>query len=282
MSQAETGQVYRGDLDKLLAKISSYRGLDLGQYRRQYLERRLAARLRTVGLHTYRQYAQLLDENPAEYAALLDTLTINVTDFFRDPSVYHKFRHSVVPDLLREKRSGRQRMIRAWSAGCATGEEAYSVTMAVMDAMERQGDEERFLLSVFGTDLDPKALAIAKRAEYDAEALRHLPHLYRTKYVEVQGSTMRIRPEVTQHVRFSLLNLFEDKPISVVDVIFCRNVFIYFSREQQEKVLERFWTSLSRGGFLVLGRSEKLAQSFMKRFDLVSGKERIYRKPKGP
>ncbi|MBE0476892.1 MAG: protein-glutamate O-methyltransferase CheR [Coriobacteriia bacterium] len=280
MGQAETGQVYRGDLDKLLRKIGEERGLDLGQYRRQYLERRLATRLRALGLHTYRQYAQRLDLDPGEYASLLDTLTVNVTDFFRDPTVYQRFRHEIVPALLETKLASRHRMIRAWSAGCATGEEPYSITMSVLDAIERSGDS--FLLSVYGTDLDPGVLEAARRAEYRLEALRHVPPVYRAKYVETLGDRFRLMPVVTDHVRFSLLNLFEDRPINVVDVIFCRNVFIYFTRQQQERVLDRFWTSLSRGGYLVLGRSEKLANSFTGRFELVSGKERIYRKPGGP
>lgn len=280
MSQAEVGQVYRGDLDKLLAKIGSERGLDLGQYRRQYLERRFAARLRAVGLHSYRQYAQRLDSDPQEYAALLDTLTINVTDFFRDPTVYQAFRTRVVPALLKAKMASRHRMIRAWSAGCATGEEAYSITMTLLDAVERSN--EPFLISVYGTDLDPKALETARKGEYRIADAKNLPHAFRMKYAEMGDDVFRISESVKEHVRFSPLNLFEDRPISVVDLIFCRNVFIYFTKEQQEKVLERFWTALSRGGYLILGRSEKLVPSFGSRFELVSSRERIYRKPGGP
>ena len=280
MSQAEAGQVYRGDLDKLLAKIGAERGLDLGQYRRQYLERRLAARLRTLGLHSYRQYALQLDRDPAEYAQLLDTLTINVTDFFRDPTVYQAFRTRVVPALIKAKMAGRHRMIRAWSAGCATGEEAYSIAMTLLDGVERS--HEPFLVSVYGTDLDPKALEVARKGEYRASDAKNLPHAFRMKYAELEDDVFRVSETVKEHVRFSPLNLFEDRPISVVDLIFCRNVFIYFTKEQQEKVLERFWTALSRGGYLILGRSEKMASSFGGRFELVSSKERIYRKPGGP
>ncbi len=280
MTRIETDEVYRGNLDKLLTKINQERGLDLSQYRRPYVERRLAARLRMLGLHSYRQYSRYLDEHPEEYAGLLDTLTINVTDFYRDPTVYTLFRGTIIPSIVNEKLTGRQRMIRAWSAGCATGEEPYSIAMSFLDAIE--GKQPKLLLSVMGTDIDPSALTIAKRGTYDIAKLRQIPHTHRLRYVEVSGNTFTFNSAVKEHVRFSVLNLFEDKPINVVDVIFCRNVFIYFDRDQQEQVLEKFWSALYRGGYLVLGRSEKLAPAFAGRFELVSGKERVYRKPKRP
>ena len=277
MSHAQAGQVYRGNLDKLIRKIDSERGIDLGQYRRQYLERRIAARLRGLDLHSYRQYSDFLDAHPEEYAKLLDTLTINVTEFYRDSTVFDLLRSQVVPELVERKSRSRHRMLRAWSAGCATGEETYSITMSLLEGMGKQ--RSAFLLSVLGTDLDPQALAVAKRAEYSLDKLKNIPHEHQVKYLQVEGDTFRIRPEVVQHVKFRPLNLFHDRPISVVDIIFCRNVFIYFSREQQDAVLDKFWSALSRGGYLVLGRSEKLGKEAAGRFELINGRERIYRKP---
>jgi chemotaxis methyl-accepting protein methylase len=269
--------VYRGDLDRLIRKVREERGLDLHQYRRAYTERRLAARMRTLALHTYRQYERYLDANAEEYQKLLDTLTINVTDFYRDSTVYDILQAQVIPTLLKEKTRVRQRSIRVWSAGCATGEEAYSIAMAFLAAMGHQSD--RFMLSVFGTDIDPKALEVAKAATYDISKLPHIPAAHQLRFVDKSEHTFTIRPEVTQRVKFRRLNLFEDEPINIVDVILCRNVFIYFTREQQERVLEKFWKVLYRGGFLVLGRSEKMAPSLASKFELVSGRERVYRKP---
>lgn len=277
MAHAETEHVYRGNLEKLLRKVNEERGLDLSQYRRPYIERRVAARLRTLNLHSYRQYAAYIDEHPDEYGQLLDVLTINVTDFFRDRTVYEVFSTQVLPELLESKLARRQSMIRVWSAGCATGEEAYSVAMVLMEALDE--NSHRVLVNVWGTDIDPNALAVAKRGVYPVSELRHIPHRYQVKYVKVEGDTFSIAPQVASRVRFHSLNLFADKPISVSDVIFCRNVFIYFDRTQQERILERFWTSLTRGGYLVLGRSEKLAPGVSHRYELVNGKERIYRKP---
>ncbi|HEY3316928.1 MAG TPA: protein-glutamate O-methyltransferase CheR [Coriobacteriia bacterium] len=277
MELPEADSVYRGDLDRLIRKVREERGLDLHQYRRAYAERRLAARMRTLTLHTYRQYERYLDAHPDEYSKLLDTLTINVTDFYRDGSVYEILRGNVIPSLLKEKARARQRSIRVWSAGCATGEEAYSVTMAFLSAMGRDADD--FLLNVFATDIDPRALETAREATYDVAKLPHIPKAEQMRFVEKSKDTFRIKPEVTQHVRFKRLNLFEDEPINIVDVILCRNVFIYFTREQQARVLESFWRVLYRGGYLVLGRSEKMAPALAARFELVSGRERVYRKP---
>jgi chemotaxis methyl-accepting protein methylase len=268
--------VYRGDLGKLLAKVGRDRGLDLTQYRPAYVERRVAARLRVLNMHTYRQYARVLDADPNEYAKLLDTLTINVTDFFRDPPVYTAFRDQIIPSIIEGKTRSRQRMIRVWSAGCATGQEPYSLAMAFLSAKDFQ--ERSFMLSVVGTDLDPRALQTAKTAEYDVGALTHIPKAEQHRFVIVDGKTFHFTPEVTRHVKFQRLNLFSDEPIHMVDVIFCRNVFIYFTRDQQAKVLDAFHRSLARGGYLVLGRSEKMASGLSAMYETVSGRDRIYRK----
>lgn len=271
--------VYRGNLDRLLSKIRDERALDLSQYRPRYVERRLASRLHALNLHSYRQYAAYLDQNPGEYAQLMDTLTINVTQFFRDTSVFDVFRADVIPTLLADKAKRHQRMIRVWSAGCATGQETYSLAMSFLSAMGPKANE--YLLTILGTDIDPRALAEAKRATYEISQLAAIPMKEQDRYVEVNGDTFTFKPEVTRHCKFEYLNLFEDKPIQVVDVIFCRNVFIYFNREDQDRVLGVFWSALSRGGYLVLGRSERIAPSTQAEFELVNGRERIYRKPLG-
>ncbi len=275
MVSHDAESVHRGDLAGFVRKVNEDRGLDLSQYRTGYLERRIAARLHVLGLITYRQYARYLDAHPDEYARLLDTLTINVTEFFRDTETYDVFQETVVPELVERKLSRRHRMIRAWSAGCATGEEPYSIVMSLLAAL----GEREFLVSVLGTDIDTSALDVARHAEYPIERLDGIPEEYRAAFLDVGESSFHVKPEVARYVRFKPLNLFEERPIHVVDVIFCRNVFIYFTRDQQARVMERFWRALHRGGFLVLGRSEKLATTLADRLELVDGSQRIYRKP---
>ena len=275
MNQPGTEQVYRGDIGRLMAKIADQRGLDLTQYRTAYVERRVAVRLRALNLHTYRQYSRLLDSSPEEYAKLLDALTINVTDFFRDPPVYHVFRSQIVPEIIQRKKRSRRRMIRVWSAGCATGEDPYSIAMAFLAELGALADG--FMINIIATDLDPNALAFAQRAQYDIAKLKHIPKTDQLKFVDIEGDKFRIRPEVTRHVKFKRLNLFTDEPIHVVDIIFCRNVFIYFTREQQERVLDIFSSSISRDGYMVLGRSKRRAASVAGCFEMVGGRDRSYR-----
>jgi chemotaxis protein methyltransferase CheR len=277
MEPRPSDAINRGNLARLLEKIRDDRGLDLAQYRPRYVERRVATRLNALGLHTYRQYAARLDEDPAEYHRLLDALTINVTQFFRDPSVYELFRTEVLPELLEAKAARHQRIVRVWSAGCATGEEPYSIAMAVLSEIRRSRRSE-VLPTVIGTDIDRSALEKAKRGEYPLAALAHIPLPDQRQYVDVRGDHFRFKPELTKLVRFQYLNLFEAPPIRAVDVVFCRNVFIYFNREEQDRMLGSFWEALSRGGYLVLGRSERLSPALSKQFELISGRERIYRK----
>jgi chemotaxis protein methyltransferase CheR len=265
-----------GDATRLITQVERERGIDLSQYRLSYLERRLGTRLRALGLVTYRQYGQHLSEHPDEYARLLDTLTVNVTDFFRDPPVWKIIRGEVIPAIIKAKSATGQHGIRVWSAGCATGEEPYSLAMAFLSAMPATGPS--FLLSVTATDLDPLAIATAQTAEYDVAKLEHVPGADRVRFTETNGKRFKVKPEVTEHVRFRKLNLFSDPPPLAVDLILCRNVFIYFTREQQERITNVFHRALARGGYLVLGRTEKMAMGATAGFEPVSSKERIYRK----
>lgn len=268
--------IYRGNLDKLLAKVAEERGFDLAQYRPRYVERRLAARLRAVGVHTYRQYARYLDEHPEEYPKLLDALMINVTQFFRDTVVWDHLAADVVPLLLEDALAHRRKSIRIWSAGCASGEEPYSIAMLFLAALDRP--EYRDLqIHVNATDLDRDALATAERGEYPAAHALKIPAELRERFVIVEGDRMRVRPEVQACVRFSYLSLFEDAPIQIVDAVFCRNVFIYFNRDEQDRMLRSFARALARGGYLVLGRSERVSPGLAGEFELVSSRERIYR-----
>ena len=281
MADLGAGQPQRGNLDKLVRKVSEDRGLDLGHYRRSYLERRLAARLRSVGLVTYRQYADLLDRDPDEYARFLQVLTINVTDFFRDPKVWDVLRDTVVPELVAAKISHRGTILRIWCAGCATGEEAYSLAMMLLDAL---GDQRgRFTIAIQATDIDPEVLETARLATYGAEKIVHIPMHMRSRYT-VDGpagttGSFQIALDVRRLVHFQPFSLFDSPPMKLVDLVMCRNVFIYFDRSEQARVLSGFWNAMSPGAFLVLGRSERLSADAYARFETIDGKERVYRKP---
>jgi chemotaxis methyl-accepting protein methylase len=261
-----------------MGKVLRDRGFDLTQYRRAYVERRLAARLRTLELRTYRDYAYLLEVDPSEYARMLDTLTINVTDFFRDDAVWDILRKRVIPEMVADKLRGRSRTIRIWSAGCATGEEPYSIAMMVLDILGK--DADKFLINVLGSDLDPDVLRFAEKGRYTNDKLKNIPPSYQVRFTRAIGkSEFEIKPEITHLVRFRHSSLFGESPMKVADLILCRNVFIYLDRPRQMAVLERFWGSLARGGYLVLGRSEKMPAEMARRFEPIEPKERVYRRP---
>lgn len=280
MTHSARGEAYLGSIDRLLAKVEATRGVDLTLYRRSYVERRLTARLRKLGLTSYRQYSDLLDSEPSEYEHLFDTLTINVTEFFRDAPVWKVIRNQVMEDIVEGKSGGRTKTIRLWSAGCATGEEAYSLAMVLLDTLGERASNH--IVSVTATDLDPIALRTAEHAVYPNQHLRHLPSSYQIRFTErVDASHFRIAPHVRRIVRFARLSMFEESPMRMMDLILCRNVFIYFDRAQQAKVLEGFSRSLVRGGYLVLGRSEKLSEEAAALLEVVDGRERIYRKRAG-
>lgn len=278
MSEDDRPAASRGDLDKFMGALLSDRGLDLTQYRRAYIERRLAARMRTLEMNSYREYSEKLLSEPDEYSHLIDVLTINVTDFFRDKPVWDILRKRVVPDMLAEKFRGRSRTIRVWSAGCATGEEPYSIAMMLLDALGE--DADKFLITILGTDLDPDVLETASKGLYANASLKNIPPSYQVRFVRSVGKeSFEILPEVRRLVRFKNVSLFEGTPMRVADLVLCRNVFIYLDRPRQAKVLESFWTALARGGYMVLGRSEKLSIESARRFDPIEPKERVYRKP---
>jgi chemotaxis methyl-accepting protein methylase len=264
-------------MDRLIVRVRESRGIDLSMYRKAYLERRLAARMRVVGVDTYRKYADLLEGDPSEYRRFLDVLTINVTEFYRDQAVWDVLSSQVIPDILASKKEGRSRTIRIWSAGCATGEEPYSLVMLLLDALGPQ--LSRVHLSVLATDLDQSALARAQAGVFSREKLSRIPPEYQLRFTrELNEEQFEIVPEVRGHVRFTRASLFDDAPARAVDLVLCRNVFIYFDREQQERVLENFGRAMARGGYVVLGRSERLSGTATALFEPINGKERVYRR----
>lgn len=278
MPGAESKPPVRGSLSRLLTRLARDHGVDLSQYRETYLERRVAARMRDRGFDTYRRYGDFIDEHPEEIARLLDAVSINVTEFFRDKVVWNSIRTHAIPDILERKRGGKSRSIRVWSAGCATGEEPYSIAMMLLGEL---GDAaSNYLITVMATDVDETALAAARRARYPRSALRGMPVDYRLRFTRAVGDAeFEILPEVRKLVRFHKESLAVEPPSRHMDMVLCRNVFIYFERDRQAQVLEGFWKAMAPGGYLVLGRSEKLSSEAAERFENVNGRERVYRKP---
>lgn len=259
----------------LLRKISKERGLCLSQYKDTYIRRRLQKRMRYLDIESYEMYSRFLSRHPDEYVPLLDTLTINVTNFFRDSDLYEAFQHRVLPAVLHHKKDRGQSMIRIWSAGCATGQEPYSIAMILREVLGFR--IQKFIVSILATDIDPQALETAKKGEYDRGLISHVPEAYIDKYFSDNG-TYVAGDLLKSLIKFKRVDLFADIVAQHIDVIFCRNVLIYFSRKQQDELFGQFHKALGNGGFLIIGKTETLSPRWYDKFSAFAARERVFRK----
>lgn len=260
----------------LKRRIFQDRGFDCEQYKENYLKRRIAVRLRATGAEGYMGYLHILKTRPDEYTRLLNELTINVTQFFRDQDVYMKLYESVVPEMLEEKQKVGSRTLRVWSAGCASGEEPYSVAMLID---QRLGDDaDKWNIRVVGSDIDERSLEMAKRAVYGEVNL--FPGMDVNRYFDVgetdEGPRYRLKNLIRRKVRFEKVDLLDDGKKRHFDMVMCRNVLIYFGRDVQSRIIAHLASSILREGYLILGKSETLGTETGALFKAVFPRERIY------
>ena len=259
----------------LTRKISRDTGLSLDAYKDKCLRRRIAVRMRACGVHSYADYQALLDTNPAEYERLKDAITINVTRFYRNADTWNLLR-----TLLHEVCADERAEVRAWSAGCSSGEEAYTLAMLIADHLDREGKPERLgLVTVDATDIDRQCLERAQEARYRREALAEIPPSLAHRYFENDGDECRVVERVRRRVVVRAQDLSSDPPPRRnYDLILCRNVVIYFGRSTQERVFTAFADALAPGGLLILGKVETLFGPARDRLTLLDPRERVYRR----
>ncbi len=238
-------------LKELLQELAEQRGFDFRGYKKTTLERRFRKRMFQLNMGSYADYAQFIRRTPDEVNELLNTILINVTEFFRDPPAWEVLRHDILPRILKQLKLGAS--FRAWSAGCASGEEAYSIAILLAEFFGPRILE--FDIKIYATDIDEEELTIARRGEYPAEALRKIRPEWREKYFHGKGP-LRVNRDIRRLVIFGRSNLGQDAPISHVNLLTCRNVLIYFDPELQEQILSRLHYALEPGGILFLGKSE--------------------------
>ncbi|MDO9409363.1 CheR family methyltransferase [Patulibacter sp.] len=259
-------------LEQLLAFLHERRGFDFSGYKRPTLRRRIRKRMADVGIEDYATYQDVLEVDSREYTQLFNTILINVTSFFRDRETWDALREDVVPELVAATPDDRP--IRVWCAGCASGEEAYTIVMVLAEALGE--DEFRRRVKIYATDIDEEALDEARQARYRDDQVEAVPEDLRERYFERAGSGWAFRSDLRRHVIFGRNDLVQDAPISRIDLLVSRNVLMYFTAETQARILERFNFALRPTGHLLLGRSEMLiahAELFAPR-DL---KRRIFR-----
>ncbi|HEX2208959.1 MAG TPA: protein-glutamate O-methyltransferase CheR [Longimicrobium sp.] len=262
------------ELEKLKRKIERDRGFNCQFYKEKCLRRRIAVRMRARGQKTFQDYGALLDHDPAEYDHLLDTLTINVTKFFRNLETWQAVEQSVLPALF--ERPG---PVKVWSAGSASGEEAYTCSILMREWLEKQGrSAEASRIQITGTDIDRRSLDAARKGEYPDLSMSETPPRIRDRWF-TGGPPWTVKPEPRQGVTFERRDLISGQPMSGQHLIFCRNVVIYFDREIQERLFKRFHDALVPGGFLVMGKVETLIGEARLLFRPVNNRERIFRRP---
>ena len=242
------------DLDALIDYLKRSRGFDFTGYKPASLERRIQKRMQIVGVRDYPDYVDFLEVHPEEFAALFNTILINVTAFFRDPTAWEYLASVVVPEMV--SRKGSNATIRTWSAGCASGEEAYTLAILLAEALGVEAYKER--VKVYATDIDDEALTRARQASYNMREVAGVPPELLAKYFEENNGTYSFRKDLRRNLIFGRHDLIQDAPISRIDLLACRNTLMYLNAETQSRILTRFHFALNDGGVLFLGRAETL------------------------
>lgn len=278
-------------LEAILAHVTSRSGCDFTRYNRNSMARRVLRRMIDTQSRGMEEYLALLTARPGEVGALLDTLTIRVSEFFRDPEVFELVAAEVLPGIVRGKRAAGDRSLRIWSAACACGEELYSLAMLTLECLAALEGDSPWTLTFLGTDLDREALALARRGVFSERGLRTVPPAFRAKYffpVPVGTESWRLVPALTELCAFQPFDLTSGKHLSPpggvfaeYDCIACRNFFIYCQNALKDEVLYRMHRGLRPGGCLILGKAENLPSSLEQWYIPLDRRLHVYRRKGG-
>jgi len=265
-------------LDKIAIILRTQTGHDFSLYKRSSIFRRIERRMSLHQIARIMDYVRYLQSNPAESQLLFKELLIGVTNFFRDPAEWELLQTAVLPALLGRLPNGG--VLRAWTPGCSTGEEAYSLAIAFQEAVARLDPPQNVTLQIFATDLDKDAIATARQGFYSANIAADVPAERLRQFFVPDDRGYRVRKEIREMVIFAPQNLIMDPPFTKLDLVICRNLLIYLAPELQKKILPLFHYSLNPGGFLFLGSAETSAAS-QELFEPLATQTRIYRRLNG-
>lgn len=224
-------------------------GLDLNQYKRPQMERRILSLMRSVGVNNLADYAILLQKDKQQLDKFINHLTINVSEFYRNPGQWEVLAGQILPQLLRQNPT-----LKIWSAGCSTGEEPYTLAM-VLSELDPRGNHQ-----IIATDVDQEVLKRAQEGLYNIKAAANLPKNYLAKYFDREGEVIRVKDSLKKLIKFKWHNLLTDNIESNVDLLVCRNVVIYFTEEAKASLYRKFHQSLKPSGMLFIGSTEQIFQ----------------------
>ena len=262
------------ELEELLRFIRDERGFDFTGYKRASIGRRVRRRARELGFESLVAYRDVLEADIDEFTTLFNSVLINLTGFFRDPAAWRYIEHEIVPEII--SRHHDDEPIRLWSAGCASGEEAYTLAMVVANHLGI--DETARRVKIYATDIDLEALAQARAAVYSDKSVHDVPEELRAKYFEpdIHHRGWVVTPTLRRTVVFGRLDLTRDPPISRVDLVACRNTLMYLNAETQGYVIPRLQYALRQDGYLFLGRAEMVLRGGAGMFAPVSLRHRVF------
>jgi two-component system, chemotaxis family, CheB/CheR fusion protein len=240
--------------ESLLEYLRVNRCFDFTGYKRSSLQRRIQKRMDLIAIKDYDEYLDYLEVHPDEFVELFNTILINVTSFFRDQSAWDFLAAQIIPTILNKKQS--HEPIRLWCAGCASGEEAYSLAILLTEALGEEAYRNR--VKIFATDVDEEALIEARHARYSARKMTSISNEVREKYFVESGDEYIFRSDLRRQVIFGRHDLVQDAPISQLDLLSCRNTLMYMNTETQTRILSRFNFALRETGFLFLGKAEMM------------------------
>lgn len=265
----------RSGLDKVVLLLRTHTGHDFSLYKKNTLYRRIERRMGLHQLPRIADYVRYLRENPQEIDLLFKELLIGVTRFFRDPELWQQIKAEVIPALLASQPRGGT--LRAWSAGCSSGEEAYSLAICFLEAVQELKPAPPCTLQILATDLDPDAINKARAGLYPADISADVSAERLQRFFVQKERSYRVSSEIRQMVIFAPQNLVMDPPFTKIDLLSCRNLLIYLEPELQKRLLPLFHYSLKPGGFLVLGSAETIGEAGAL-FSALPGRTRLYQR----
>ncbi|WP_372767485.1 protein-glutamate O-methyltransferase CheR [Pseudoalteromonas sp.] len=255
---AKEFQLTDGEFELIAKMVYDACGIVLGNHKREMVYSRLARRIRLLSLSSFAQYIDYLEEHKQqEFSHFINAITTNLTSFFREPYHFDFLRETLIPQILEQNSTTKR--VRIWSAGCSTGEEPYSIAMTIADRFPPSWD-----VKILATDLDSNVLAKASTGEYAENSITGLDESLKKRFFlrNKQTGLFKIRPELKRRIYFKRLNLLQDWPMKgPFDVIFCRNVVIYFDQPTKESLFQRYAEKLCLEGHLFLGHSESMHKS---------------------
>jgi chemotaxis protein methyltransferase CheR len=260
--------------ESLKRVITESTGFNCEQYKEAHFRRRVNVRVRATNSENYAEYLRLLRKDSKEHEYLTKALTINVSEFFRNPETFRVIEKEVIPFLIKSRSNSLIRSIRIWSAGCATGEEVYSLAILLHRVLGK--DLDRYRISIIGTDIDNLSLEKARKGIYRENVLKNVDISTKENYFVKHGETYQVSDQLRSMIRFKRHDMISEPYTDRFDLIICRNVMIYFKKEIQEQLQLSFHQVLNREGVFVIGKAETLLGTASKRFKPYNARERLY------